>query len=59
MDDYRDVDTIWVSELSLFTVADPNARINGVRSGTYDATLTSGLDVESSKLVDEGFQWQL
>jgi peptide/nickel transport system substrate-binding protein len=55
-DDHWDPDAALVSQLTLSTVPDANARYNGLRSGDYDAAfLSPPHDSESEALEAEGF----
>jgi peptide/nickel transport system substrate-binding protein len=57
-DDHWDPDAALVSRLTISTVSDANARLNGVRTGGFDAAYMSNpLDVQSRELADEGFHW--
>ncbi len=58
-DDHWDPDAALVAKLTIATVSDANARLNGVRTGTYDAAYMSNpLDQQSQELTDEGFHWE-
>ncbi|HEY8523596.1 MAG TPA: ABC transporter substrate-binding protein [Acidimicrobiales bacterium] len=57
-EDHWDEDAALVSRLTITTVSDANARLNGVRTGEYDAGYMSNpLDLQSRELEDEGFHW--
>lgn len=57
-DDHWDPDAALVSRLTIATISDANARLNGVRTGEFDAAYMSNpLDAQSRDLTDEGFQW--
>jgi ABC-type transport system substrate-binding protein len=57
-DDHWDPDAALVERLTISTIADQNARYNGVRSGQLDAAyLAAPLDAESQSLEPEGYHW--
>jgi peptide/nickel transport system substrate-binding protein len=57
-DDHWDPDAALVSRLTIATIPDTNARLNGVRSGEFDAAyMANPLDAESRDLTDEGYHW--
>jgi peptide/nickel transport system substrate-binding protein len=57
-DEHWNDDAALVSRLTIATITDANARLNGVRSGEYDAAYMSNpLDVESRELEDEDYHW--
>jgi ABC-type transport system substrate-binding protein len=55
-EDYWDPDAVLVSKLTISTVADENARVNGLTSGTYDASFV-GQDSRARDLEADGYQY--
>ncbi|MGH2488745.1 MAG: ABC transporter substrate-binding protein [Candidatus Limnocylindria bacterium] len=59
-DDYWDPDAALVNKLTLTTVTDPNARYNGLRSGTFDAAYVGPpQDLEAQELEADGYHYLL
>jgi peptide/nickel transport system substrate-binding protein len=58
-DDHWDPDAALVSQLTISTVQDANARYNGIRSGEYDAAfLSPPQDSQAESMGAEGYHWE-
>jgi peptide/nickel transport system substrate-binding protein len=55
-DDYWDPDAVLVKKLTMSTVVDENARVNGLSSGTYDAVFV-GQESRARDLEKDGMQF--
>jgi peptide/nickel transport system substrate-binding protein len=53
-EEYWDPDAVLISRLTISTIADENARVNGLSSGTYDASFV-GQEARARDLETEGY----